>query len=116
MASAVAKCMMCPNPLASETEHSLHLCKDHLEEQREDYGVLPPVLPDAEVVWEVQVEEGENPVVEYETSAAYSANLDVVRVEIYEGVKARVVLFDRESRAPVVWCFPWHKVLQWQEA
>lgn len=120
MAATVETCMLCKTPLATETEHALHLCKDHLEEQQEDYGPLPAVQPGGEVVWLVQVEQYDGDgvpfITGYETCSQYSGDLDVARVEIYVGVKARVILFNRESRAPVVWCYPWHKVLHYQEA
>jgi hypothetical protein len=120
--AAAAKCMCCDTPLASETEHAFHLCAKHLAEDKDAYGELPPLQAGGEVVYLVQVEEsnedGETRFQYYETgSVVYE--LDVVRVEIYPGVKARILLSDGKNEdgtsSLTIYCFPWHKVLHWQE-
>ncbi len=84
-------------------------------------------VPDgAEVVYLVLVEEcnedGEVWFQYYETGAKLenNMNLQVMRVEIYEGRKTRILLWDgtNENGSPsiTVYNFPWAKVLHWQEA
>lgn len=112
--------MVCDTPLTDAfNEQTYRLCAKHLAEDEENYGKLPPIQPNGEVVYLVQVEtteqeSGESFIETFETGAVYESGLDIVRVEIYEGKKVRVILSDGGD--PVVWYYPWHKVLHWQEA
>ncbi len=111
-------CLVCEQPL--DVDHpELHLCKTHVAEDKAKYGELPPLQAGGEVVYLVQVkefnEDHETWYQYYETGAVTESGDTIMRVEIYDGKKARVIL-SNEKQEPYIYCFPWHKVLHWQEA
>lgn len=127
----VPQCPACDEPLKPGVEQRYHKCMKHLAEDAIVYGAKLDLGEGGEVVQLVQVEEtvedgdyAMNQTITYETGEAWNSpdagigarNNVVVRVEIYPGVKARVLQWFGASKALVAWCYPWHKVLHWQEA